>query len=147
MESIFRKILVGVLALVGFSGCAPKVEYGVPHANLKVKATVVDQAGNPVGNTRLVLKNSKDNLYLKDFETETDGTVSESLYFTDELDDISEANVVYYKEDNPGFGGKYKDDSVSVKVKKVKAGDGRWYNGDFEMDFILKLKEEDGKDS
>ena len=98
MESIFRKILVGVLALVGFSGCAPKVEYGVPHANLKVKATVVDQAGNPVGKTRLVLKNSKDNLYLSDFETETDGTVSESLYFTDELDDISEANVVYYRK-------------------------------------------------
>ena len=41
----------------------------------------------------------------------------------------------------------YKDDSVSVKVKKVKAGDGRWYIGDFEMDFIFKLKEEDGKDS
>ena len=34
---------MGILALAGFSGCSPKVEYGCPHANLTVKAEALDE--------------------------------------------------------------------------------------------------------
>lgn len=141
MKSIFRKILVGVLALMGFSGCAPKVEYGVPHASLKVNAKVVDQAGNPVGSTRLVIKNLKDNYVLSDLETEADGTVSTFLYLSYELEDFSGANVVYYKKDNPQHEGKFLDDSVKVKADTLREGDGKWFHGELGIDFNLKLRD------
>lgn len=138
---VFRKILVGALALMGFAGCAPKVEYGCPHSTLKITAKVVDQAGNPVGKTRLFIKNLKDNLILHDVETEDDGTVSKVLYFSYELDNLSEANVVYYEEYNPEHRGRFKDDSVTVKTETLDEGDGRWDHGDYEINFNLKLKD------
>ena len=141
MKSVFRKILVCFLALMGFSGCVPRVEYGAPHSNLKVKARVVDQGGSPVGNTRLVIKNQKDNSVLRDLETESDGTVSKVLYFSHELANFSGANVVYYEKDNPQHSGKFLDDSISVKANTVRKSDGRWFDGEFDIDFTLKLKE------
>ena len=49
---MFKKILVGAMALLGFSACGnnsgPKVEYGCPHASLRVNVKVMDEDGNPV---------------------------------------------------------------------------------------------------
>ena len=126
---------------MGFSGCAPKVEYGVPHASLKVNAKVVDQAGNPVGSTRLVIKNLKDNYVLSALETEADGTVSTFLYFSYELEDFSGANVVYYKKDNPQHEGKFLDDSIKVKADTLREGDGKWFRGESGIDVNLKLRD------
>ncbi|MBO7561702.1 MAG: radical SAM-associated putative lipoprotein [Bacteroidales bacterium] len=142
MKLSFRKVLVGILALAGFSGCAPKVEYGCPQAKLKLKATVVDQAGNPVGNTSLVFKDLKDNRWIRDEVTGEDGTLSVTRHvMIHEMELIEGANVVYYEEGNPGHEGKYKDDSVAVKAEKVGKGDGRWDYGTYEMKVDLKLKE------
>ena len=141
---VFRKILVGVLAMVGFTACGsnhgPQVEYGCPHATLKVNATVVDEDGNPVGNTRLLLRELEKNHDLVLVETGEDGTVSDTLQLFADFRLLSGANVVYYGEDNKEHSGKFKDDSVTVEAKKIKEGKGTWEKGTYEMNVNLKLQ-------
>ena len=142
MKLSLRKILVGILALAGFSACAPKVEYGCPQANLKLKASIEDQDGNPVENTRLVFKDLKENRWLTDEVVSGDGTTTINKHIImHEMDILEGANVVYYGKDNPEHEGKFKDDSVTVKAEKVEKGDGRWYKGTYEMNISLKLKD------
>lgn len=140
---LFRKVLVGILAIAGFSACGnnsgPKVEYGCPHATLKVNATVVDEDGNPVGNAKLLLKDLEKNNDLCMVETGEDGTVSDTLQLFADLRLTSGANVVYYGEDNAEHSGKFKDDSVTVKAEQIEEGKGTWENGTYEINVNLKL--------
>ena len=141
---LFKKILVGAMALMGFSACGsnhgPQVEYGCPHATLRVNATVVDEDGNPVGNTKLLLRDLEKNHDLVQVETGEDGTVSDTLQLFADLRLTSGANVVYYGEDNEEHSGKFKDDSVTVKAEQIKKGEGNWEKGTYEMNVNLKLQ-------
>lgn len=140
---MFKKILVGAMALMGFSACGsnhgPQVEYGCPHATLKVNATVVDEDGNSVGNTKLLLRDLEKNYDLVEVETGEDGTVSDTLQLFADFRLLSGANVVYYGEDNKEHSGKFKDDSVTVKAEQIKKGEGNWEEGFYEMNINFKL--------
>ena len=144
---VFRKILAGVLALAGFSACGnnngPQVEYGCPHASLKVNVKVLDEDGNPAGKTRLLLKNRENNMELSCVDTREDGTVSDTLHLFADFRLTSGANVVYYGAENSEHSGKFKDDSVTVKAEKIKEGDGKWEKGTYEMNINLKLTKKD----
>ena len=140
---MFKKILVGAMALLGFSACGnnsgPKVEYGCPHASLRVNVKVMDEDGNPVGKTRLLLKGLEDNYDTRVVETGEDGKVSDTLHLFADLRFTDGANVVYYGEENVEHAGKFKDDSVSVKAEQIEEGKGNWEKGTYEMNVNLKL--------
>ena len=140
---MFKKILVGAMALLGFSACGnnsgPKVEYGCPHASLRVNVKVMDEDGNPVCKTRLLLKSLEDYRDVSVVDTKEDGTVSDTLHLFADFRLLSGANVVYYGEENVEHSGKFKDDSVTVKAEQIEEGKGNWEKGTYEMNIDLKL--------
>ena len=54
-NSFFNKVLMALLAFLGFSSCRedPWEEYGTPHATYKLIGTVVDEDKHPIQNVQI----------------------------------------------------------------------------------------------
>lgn len=148
--SLFKFLMVGLLALLGFTSCSKKevvCMYGTPEATLHINVKVVDTDGNPVSNANLALSynNVPNNIFfLGPFYKPTgiDGKIVGEFRTT--IPDYSKFDIhlVYYKKLNPDLENKYKDDSVKVSFIKIKDPSGTWDQGTYRMEGgTLTLKE------
>ncbi|MBP5230070.1 MAG: radical SAM-associated putative lipoprotein [Bacteroidales bacterium] len=153
--SLFKFLMVGLLALLGFTSCSKKDKkelvcmYGTPEATLHINVKVVDTDGNPVSNANLALSynNVPNNIYfLGPFYKPTgiDGKIVGEFRSASFIPDYSKFDIhlVYYKKLNPDLENKYKDDSVKVSFIKIKDPSGSWDQGTYRMEGgTLTLKE------
>ena len=157
----WKALIGGLLSVLGFSGCGSNgisdvipdffdapAEYGMPHANYKLLGDVADSKGNPVKGIRVVFAPygtsgghqwENDTLYTDDkghFERDKVrfefGWVDDTVTFLAE--DID-------GEENGSFQTKELVGKDKITINQVKEGDGRWYEGDFEISAQITLEE------
>ena len=152
----WEALIGGILTLLGFSGCNaihniidPPAEYGMPHANFKLLGDVSDTKGKPIKGIRVIFAPygnpsqehwENDTLYTDDkghFE------LAQARFMFGWVDD----NITFLAEDIDGKdNGSFKSKEVvgkdNVTVTKLKDGDGRWYEGDFEISTKITLEED-----
>ncbi|MBP5689643.1 MAG: radical SAM-associated putative lipoprotein [Bacteroidales bacterium] len=144
--------LVGsILSLLGFTSCddfpiGVRCEYGMPNANYKLLGDVKDSGGKPVKGIRVV--------FVPRGDTEEQSWENDTLYTDDkghfELDRAryqwpgDTDKFVYIAEDVDGAdNGSFKSTKVTPDVKKVKKGDGSWYDGDYEVSATITLDKDE----
>ena len=150
--SLFKFLMVGLLALLGFTSCSKKDKevlcmYGSPEATLHINVKVVDTDGNPVSNAKLALSynNVQNKIYLLHTiykPTGIDGKIF--CEYRTPIPDYSKFDIhlVYNKKINPSFEDKYKDDSVKVSFIRIQDPSGDWDLGTYRVEGgTLTLKE------
>lgn len=149
--SLFKFLMVGILAILGFTSCSKKkgtvCMYGSPAATLHINVQVVDTDGNPVRNANLAFSynNVPNKIYYLDplhKPTGIDGKIVGE--FRTAIPDYSKFDIhlVYYKKLNPDLENKYKNDSVKVSFIKINDPSGMWDLGTYRVEGgILTLKE------
>jgi putative lipoprotein (rSAM/lipoprotein system) len=124
------KIITGLLALLGFAGCGDdgddgggggdgRMEYGTPYASFDIKGKVTDEAGDPVEDIKVVIR---------------DANISDPEYSL--AVGITDARG-YYSIGGGWFG----DDTLTVSVEDI---DGDKNGGEFASETVeLEIEEED----
>ncbi len=143
-----KRLLYILLGLLGFGlqGCdyMGVAEYGTPHVRFRVKARVVNEAGEPIQGIEVRTEEGaqfEDNTGFSDYQGCIDayggfwpGDQYRNLHF---IDVDGEAN-----------GGEYETLVVDSKsVNQTEEGSGNWYEGSYTTDVgtvTLKLKAEAG---
>ena len=135
-------ILVFLLGLLGFSGCeSPRVEYGVPHADLDIEGQVTDEEEEALPNIQIVARHGwKDDAgtlywqnYADTFYTDLTG------HFYRYYEDIFP--MEYHRIIANDTSGVYVSDSIDAAVS-FSGGDRHWYKGHatINVTFTLKMK-------
>ncbi len=144
----YAKVLTAFFTLLGtITGCnyfEPRCEYGTPSADFVVKGKVTDKSSQkPITDIRIIHKTG----YAPANDTvKTDANGKFELKFKE----FPGTNHWIYAEDLDGTenGGLYAPDSLivnSAQMKRIKKGDGNWYEGVFEKtdaNFALKNRAE-----
>ncbi len=157
---LLHKLLVGVLALLGFSSCHSDEEeddypcmYGMPVTTFEVKGTVTDAQNNPVYKAAIVPKNA--NISDSDYGKPT-GAIAEDwcgdyyqeadTILTDQQGQYAFIIHDYWRNKNirivclPPNDSDLAADSTEVTVEYPNS-DGAWVSwGDATVDFSLKSK-------
>ena len=139
----YGKILTLLFSLLGIStGCEIiRCEYGVPSADYIIKGKVTDrESQKPIKNIAIIRK-SHTATYFGNDTVRTDFRGDFEMKFTE----FPGTDHWIFAEDldGTGNGGLYATDSIKVdwsQMKKVKKGEGNWYDGVFEkkdVNFIL----------
>jgi putative lipoprotein (rSAM/lipoprotein system) len=152
----YNAVLTVLLSMLGY-GCSTSseediemygvivAEYGCPHADYIVKGQVTDELGTPVEGIKTSLKQ----VIKTDAGTITFGIDSIQ---TNETGDYQLKNIDWPQEDiklivedidGEANGGEFLSDTLDIdydKAVKTKEGDGRWYEGVFEVTQDVKLK-------
>ena len=142
------RLLSGALVALGFTACDdenyPSEEYGTPFVNYQVKGTVTDEAGNPIENIRVIIRNAYDNMptpYMDDtVYTDKQGAFANEMNSTIS---INKQKVYFDDIDEDANGGTFQSDSTSLtdmEATQVKEGSGNWYKGQYEFTTEKKLK-------
>lgn len=143
--NILNRILVAVLALLGFSACGEKeeswAEYGCPNAKYRVRGSVTDESNTPIKGIRISVKYVwADNDMGKPVFTDENGEFdTEPLYVFP-----APFNLIIEDVDGEDNGGKFKTKEVSSKdmsVKETEKGSG-WYEGAYDYTADVKLEKE-----
>jgi putative lipoprotein (rSAM/lipoprotein system) len=146
----YAKALTVFFTLLGaITGCdyfEPRCEYGTPSADFVVKGKVIDKSSRkPVQDIRIIHKTG----YAPTSDTvKTNANGEFELKFVE----FPGTNQWVYAEDLDGTenGGLYGPDSLTVnssQMKRIKKGDGSWYQGVFEKnDANFALKNSDAKE-
>jgi len=123
------KYLISLLGIPVVSAC-PMAMYGCPHAEYTVRATVQDEAGEPIKGIEVSFGYQKDT-------TAANGRVvlSGSETF------ISEETLILRDIDGPE-NGSYLPKEEPIKFTQVKEGDGSWYQGAYEADVTVVMKQD-----
>lgn len=147
------RLLSGALVALGFTACDDEnnpedypLEYGTPTVEYRVKGTVTDEAGNPIENIRVIIRNAWDNTpnpYADDtVYTDKQGAFANEMNTTGGID----KQKVYFDDINgEANGGTFQPDSTSLtdmEVTQVKEGSGNWYQGQYEFTVEKKLKKD-----
>ena len=147
----YNAVLTTLLSILGY-GCSSDepmdmygspVEYGSPHADYIVKGTITNESGTPVQGIKTSLKDVSENAKTAygidsvqtnatgDFQLKYTGMERKSIKLI--VDDI----------DGEANGGEFLSDTLDIdydNAVKVKEGEGRWYQGKFEVSQDVKLK-------
>ena len=132
--SLFKFLMVGLLALLGFTSCSKKNNeeivdmYGSPYAKIKIKATVVDDQNTPLGNARIRVRTVLPGIhYTPSYYEDPVGEIYSIRQKTNNLGIIDttetifsypksgETFLIYRESDNPSLNGVFSDDSVHVE--------------------------------
>lgn len=128
-------MLATLTGVTSIAGCNVFVcEYGCPHSDYRVDITVTDEAGKPVKGIRASRWGGDQNpLYTDDKGNAKDTLPGTFLqYFLEDVD--GDAN-----------GGKFAPDTLyqtDFEFEQVKNGDGKWYEGVYDVKATVKLKKE-----
>ena len=143
------KCLIGIntflaflLGLLGFSACeSPRVEYGVPHADLEIKGRVSNEENQELSNIQIVHRQGRKNgigiLYWNEYAdtlyTNSQGCFYRFYGYNDPFE--------YHRIIANDTSGIYASDSIDVTVSYT-GGDRHWYKGHATLDvnFFLKKK-------
>ena len=143
------KIISGLLTLLGFSvatvGCGAM--YGSPHADFEINGRVVDEAGNPVEDIKVIIQDEEwgDPEYpLAVGITDADGRYDiDGGWFGD--DNLTVAVEDIDGDDN---GGEFAAQEKEIKIEKGDyVGGDDWYRGKVTktVDFELELQPQDNE--
>lgn len=147
----YNAVLTTLLSILGY-GCSSDesldmygspVEYGSPHADYIVKGTITNESGTPVQGIKTSLKEVSENVktaYGID-SVQTNATGDFQLKYTG----MERKSIKLIVEDIDGEanGGEFLSDTLDIdydNAVKVKEGEGRWYQGKFEVSQDVKLK-------
>ena len=133
--SLYKYLLCSLLVLLGFSSCSKDdgndkmvLLYGSPSARIRVDATVVDEANNPVQGARVVVRFGKSSrattYFVSSFKfvgtqqiivdsTDASGHVA-GMGSIGGVPDNDNTYIVYRSHYSPTVSDKYPDDSVKV---------------------------------
>ena len=141
----YNALLTALLSILGY-GCSSEgpEEYGCPHADYIIKGTVTDEAGTPIQGIKTTLKNlygvsPQNGQVLDSFLTDDSGKYQ--VY--DNGMESSQTKLIVEDIDGEENGGEFLSDTLDInheKVVQTKEGDGRWYQGSFEITQDVKLK-------
>ncbi|NDV57603.1 radical SAM-associated putative lipoprotein [Bacteroides sp. 519] len=149
----YNYLLIGVLALLGFS-CATDsvdglVEYGQPHAKYALKGKVINSKQEKVPNIQLIIGEVYKSSY-------TEWTYKPDTLFSDANGEFSYLNnyawpnsklrVKYRAVDRNGNIGIYKTDSVDVDMGRLEGGTDSWYEGEASKKITIILEEKETKE-
>ena len=149
---ITGKIIAGLLALIGFAGCdsnGSQLEYGSPHADFEIKGRVVNEAGDPIRDVKIVVTDA-DNGGYKGREVGVGITDSRGSY-TVSGGWFGHPSLTVSAEDIDGEmnGGEFaeKEQEFDLKPEDYVGGDGNWYDGKVTKtaDFTLTLKSQENE--
>ena len=147
----YNAVLTTLLSILGY-GCSSDepmdmygspVEYGAPHADYIVIGTVTNESGTPVQGIKTSLKevseNAKTSYGIDSIQTNATGDFQ--LKYTG----MERKSIKLIVEDIDGEanGGEFLSDTLDIdydKAVKVKEGEGRWYQGKFEVSQDVKLR-------
>ena len=139
-----KRLIYILFALLGFgfASCEEigKAEYGVPHVSFKLKAHVVDEAGEPIQGIEV--------------RTEDDEPFEYNTGISDYLGNIDayggfwpgaeRGQVQFIDIDGEANGGEYETQLVKLtNVEQLEEGES-WYHGAYSVDVstvVMKLKE------
>lgn len=149
MRDLFLRFCRWALPLLGITGVvsceifapvmygSPPVEYGVPTMDYRVTGTVTDsQTGEPVKGIKI----QSESLDAPDpvITSETGEFVYEDRWYP------HKKITLEFTDLDPFEDGAYMPKTVEVELKKIKDGDGHWYDGMYVAEGLLvKLDEED----
>ena len=136
---IFNKILLLMLAMLGFTACEETgtCEYGSPRADYKILGAVVNEKSEPIKGIEVSVVNNqgiekrvtdeKGNFIIED------PSASPGQEYKLSLKDI----------DGKDNGGEFetKDETVSFKGVSHTGGDGNWDSGSAEKSVTVEMKE------
>ena len=144
------RLLSGALVALGFTACDdenngdyPAEEYGTPSVDYRVKGTVTDEAGNPIENIRVIIRNAWDNTpnpYMDDtVYTDKQGAFANEMNTTG---GIGKQKVYFDDIDGEANGQSDSTDLADMESTQVKEGSGNWYQGQYEFTVEKKLKKD-----
>lgn len=147
---IANSSLSALLVLLGFEACTGMEnggeEYGTPTVDFHVVGQVTDAEGKPIEGIRVTTRGYYD--FNDGTMEQTTYTDKEGRYATKEVKSIGidpGMKVVFEDVDGEANGGLFAADSISsdaMAKEKVKKGDGKWYEGGYELTANAKLKPE-----
>lgn len=150
MKKLITQSLSALLSLLGFSGCSGfgfgLCEYGTPTTDYQIRGTVTSNDGSPIKDIRVTIAQSEwdrqDTLY-----TDQDGKFASQI-----LKDwyIGDQTVRFHDIDGEANGGKFKPDTLPVRnldSKRIKKGDGDWYQGLYELKADIALSKESDEEA
>lgn len=148
----YNALLTALLSVLGY-GCSSEepmdmygtiVEYGCPHADYIFKGQVTDEAGTPIQGIKTSLKEffGENAQYIGTVDSVlTDASGKYQMGYNG-MWSLS-TKLVVEDIDGEANGGEFLSDTLDVdhkKALKTKEGDGRWYEGVFEVSQDVKLK-------
>ena len=140
-----KRLIYILFALLGFgfASCEEigKAEYGVPHVSFKLKAHVVDEAGEPIQGLEVRTEDDEPfeyNTGISDYQGNIDA-------YGGMWPGAENGRVQFIDIDGEANGGEYETQLVKLtNVEELEAGDGNWYHGAYRVDVGtvgMKLKE------
>ena len=160
--SLYKYLVAGFLALLGFASCSKNKEvlvmYGTPYGNLEIKAKLVDPDGKPLSGTKIRVRleargwhdggtsyNPTGAWFPLDKESDASGNIDTLIKDAFWAPREKETFLIYRVEDNPSHEGRFINDSIRVTpVLTDKKGD--WYWGTYRLEGTLKLRKNPKKE-
>lgn len=144
-RSKWNYILGLLLAQLGISSCNSEEEmYGCPHASFKISITVKDEAGNPLANQKVIIRQLDNNFqpYQNTYNPNACGMVETNLYgnYTGNPMNLYMYDGHLRAVVNEPVDESLSPDSVDIELKQTKKGNGIWYQGEFSGSAEIKLK-------
>ena len=140
ISKIYRILISGLLALLGFSCGGGAMEYGTPSAGYKAKGVVVSEADDsPIKGIRIGFESNRFDSNNAAY-TDSEGSFTlKSLLFPDKKQYVELIDVD--GEENGSFA------RMVIEADYTNAtytgGDGHWYRGQAEVDLgIIRMKPE-----
>ena len=143
-----KRLILFLLALLGFSftSCEPKdeeiipvLEYGVPRVSFKLKAHVVDEAGEPIQGIEVRTEDDEPfeyNTGISDYQGNIDA-------YGGFWPGAERGQVQFIDIDGEANGGEYETQLVKLtNVEQLEEGES-WYHGAYSVDVgtvVMKLK-------
>lgn len=140
-----KRLIYLLFVLLGFGAqsCEEmgRAEYGVPHVSFKLKAHVVDEAGEPIQGIEVRTDDDERfeyNTGISDYQGNIDA-------YGGFWPGAENGRVQFIDIDGEANGGEYETQLVKLtNVEELEAGDGNWYHGAYRVDVgtvVMKLKE------
>ncbi len=138
------KLLVRLLALLGFSAALPACEgmgqdeYGCPWAEFSLKGKVTDARNNPIPGIRVEMSSKSGNAYVL---TDIDGLYVLDYGSVNRL--VGGITVTAADTDGPDNGGDFESRTETLSITDDDyTGAGGWFQGKAEakLDFMLEPK-------
>ena len=133
-----RTLLSGVLAMLGFAGCANSAdtpcEYGMPTVGYRVTGEVKDDHLLGKEGAKPYQRYEGDTIY-----TDSKGAFQSAMIVSSYL---KEQEVIFNDVDGKENGGEFESVKMSVDdldSKRIKKGDG-WDSGEYELKAKVQLK-------
>lgn len=148
----YNAVLTALLGLLGYSCSSDDIvdeygtlvaEYGVPTAHFIMKGTVTDEAGTPIQGIKAAVKVMP--YQHPEYAYSLDSTMTDAVgkYQIEYHQLLNEKILLLEDVDGAANGGEFQSDTIDIsklEPKKIGEGDGRWYEGKFEIQADVKLK-------